>query len=106
MKRFVVVVESPSKEESSAMHDWIRSNRWGWWHWMEPLWLLVDGTDKASASSIRDKAKEIFPEKPVMVFDVTVDSVPWAGFNKGKTKDGKSPFAWMKSSWANKKNGS
>lgn len=99
MRKFVVTVESPSKDEAAEFHSWIKSEKFGWWHWVEPMWLLVT-KDEVGPSDIRDKAKVAFNKKAVMVIEV-VGETSWAGYMPSAATAKKSPYDWIKLTWQN-----
>ena len=99
MKKFIVTVESPTKDEATEFHQWIKSQNLGWWHWMDPMWLLTS-KDEITATKIRDKAKEVFSQKPVMVIEI-IGQNRWAGFMPSSKTGGKSPFTWLRTTWLN-----
>lgn len=97
MKRYVLAVDSSTKEQNDAFLAFVKVTGLGWWHWLDNFWLLADDSDNLSAVTIRDKANECYPgvHKLVLQLDQTGDT--WAGF--GPKTDRRDMFTWLRNTW-------
>lgn len=91
MKRFILVVDNPTKEQQNAVTQFFK-NRLGYWHWFSDVWLLTDTTNTWTVTSIRDKVRELIPGARLLVFPIASGTV-WAG--SGKTE----MFKWLHNTW-------
>ena len=91
-KRFILVIDNPTKEQQNAVTNFFKSRLLGYWHWFSDVWLLTDITNTWTVTSLRDKVQELIPEVEMIVLTVGSDST-WAGFGK-KTK-----FKWLHNTW-------
>ena len=91
--RFVLVVDSASQDEQDKISIYLQTEKSvGYWHWFRDLWLITDPTGKWSVSSIRDKVREILPNKHTIVFQVE-SGTNWAGFGINER------FKWLLDYW-------
>ena len=97
IKRFVVTLNSSTKEQNGAFIAFVKENGLGWWHWLDNFWLLTDRSGKFTAITIRDKADEFYPgvHKLVLQLDETGDT--WAGF--GPNTEKRNMFTWLIDTW-------
>lgn len=95
-KRFVVGVDSMSDEQEQKFLEYIRKNGYGWWHWLNNFWLIVDGEGKLTASQLRDTLKSIVPNVNLLVIDVE-GKQNWSGF--GPRSEERNMFNWIRKTW-------
>ncbi|PIF47479.1 hypothetical protein CLU96_4537 [Chryseobacterium sp. 52] len=97
-KRFIICLnENTSTEQDKLFINYINENKVAWWHWLATTWLITDTNGKLTASEIRSKLKEIFPNNYNMVFEFRDDKDTWAGF--GKNNGDENMFEWIKNNW-------
>jgi len=67
---------------------------------LNDTWLLVDYSGVYSVTSIRDKAREFFPQVYLIVLEVSPSVTTWAGFGPTDQTDAKkNMFAWVRKNW-------
>lgn len=96
-KRFVLIIESSTKDQNDAFLVWVKEQRMGWWHWFQNAWLLSNPSGNLTASVIRDKAGEYFPGENTLVIELKEGEGTWSGF--GPKSEKRSMFAWLKRNW-------
>lgn len=94
--RFVVGIDSMSTEQESAFVDYLRSNGYGWWHWINNFWLVVDISNTLTSAKLRDDLMEIAPKTNLLVIQIKGDHT-WAGF--GPSTKERNVFNWLHNSW-------
>lgn len=99
MKKLFIVTSNPTTvEQDKVFQSWIEP-RFGWWHWMNQTWMLIDTTGTHTASEIRDQCVECFPGIYVIVFEITGANT-WAGFGANSpTDENNNMFTWIKEHW-------
>jgi hypothetical protein len=99
MKRFVIGTDITTAEQDAAFHKAL-IDRWpdlSWWHQLDEMWLIVDGTDELTAAKLRNTVTKALPGINVMIIEVPHGGT-WAGF--GPSKGTKSDmFTWMTEVW-------
>lgn len=98
-KRFVVLIDSSTKEQNDAFLNFIRqSGVFGWWHWLNGSWLLVSSSPLNTSQQIRDKITEIYPGVNNIVLEFREDGTStWNGF--GPQSEERNMFKWMHENW-------
>ena len=96
-KRFVVMIETSSKEQNDSFLEWIKEERLGWWHWFQNVWLLSNSRGHLSASDIRDKLKEFYGTANTLVLELRGADDTWSG--RGPKNEKRNMFKWIKSNW-------
>jgi len=92
MKLFLVASDSMSKEQETAFLQYIKSNGFGWWHWLENFWIIATSNNSISSYTIRDALNDSVPGLNNLVIEVeNVDS--WGGY--GPKGDDKNMFKWL-----------
>jgi hypothetical protein len=99
-KRFIVAVDSSTKEQNDAFREYVKAIApQRWWHWLEDLWLLVDVTGKINAAQLRDKATEVYLTENIMVFELSsTGHDTWAGYGPQTTD--RNMFNWIEKYWS------
>jgi len=72
-KRFVVCIDSSTKEQHDLFREFIRNEGLAWWHWVTNVWLLVDRKGQFSASDIRDQVSRCYPNVDALVLELRAD---------------------------------
>lgn len=96
-KRYIVCINASTAEQEQQFIDYLRSNNFGWWHWISNTWLISDKQGKSKASLFRDKVKEIFIDENILVIEINSQKDTWAGF--GPVTEDKNMFKWIKENW-------
>ncbi|WP_286816929.1 hypothetical protein [Marinobacter sp. UBA3607] len=96
-KRFVVALDSSTKEQDEKFKEYIKTNKYGWWHWIDGFWLLVDSSGQLTAKKLRSDLDEFYPRVRRVVLELRDNDDTWSGF--GPKKDGKSMFDWLHRNW-------
>jgi len=60
-KRFIVLVESETDQQTRALADLLSPENFNWWHWLPNSWLIVDSKGQFTSVSLRDAVKKIYP---------------------------------------------
>jgi len=95
--RFIVVLNESTSEQDKEFIKYIKSEKIGWWHWIDNLWMLRTTNEKISAQSLRDKIGEIYPSVRIMVFELGEKRDTWSG--RGPKTEEKNMFTWIKKNW-------
>lgn len=93
--RFVIAVGPITEAQSEQISNLFR-DRYGWWHWIDGFWLVIDSTDTLTASWIRDQLDVILPGVRKLVLRVE-NTGNWAGF--GPTAEDRDMFHWIRTTW-------
>ena len=96
MKRFIVAASPLSEHQTNAITALFRSG-YGWWHWIENLWLVTDRSETLTCTTIRDQIKGVAPNARIMVINAD-DPDNWAGTaSSGRATE---MFKWIRGTWA------
>jgi len=95
-KRFVVALKSHTPAQNKEFSNYIKSKGYGWWSWIDGVWLLVDVNGKCTAASLRSALTGFYPGVYLIVLEILPGEDTWAGF--GPTGD-KDMFAWVRRNW-------
>jgi hypothetical protein len=96
-KRYIVCLKDSTAGDDKVFISKLKESGFGWWHWFAHTWLIADNKGKASASTIRDLVRKVYPTSHVLVFELSQDADTWSGFGT-KTKE-KDMFKWLKENW-------
>jgi len=96
-KQFVIALNSTTEEQEKMFLEYIKSNGFGWWHWIDNFWLVVDTQDKLSAEKLRDDLENIFPKVRKLVIEIFSESSTWAGY--GPNGEQRNMFNWLHNTW-------
>jgi hypothetical protein len=97
MKRFIISLDKTTNSQEKEFIEYIKENRYGWWHWLSHTWLIVDSRDYLNAAKLRDKLDEIFPSVYNLVIELRSKDDTWSGF--GPTSEEKNMFNWLEKNW-------
>lgn len=70
MNRFVITVENASKAQRDAFTNFLGTQTCGWWHWVQPMWLVVDNDATRDAAWWRDRVQGFAPQATIIVLAV------------------------------------
>lgn len=96
-KRFVVALDSYTDIQNNEFKSYIKDNGYGWWHWINGFWLLVDNTGDLTAKKLRDDLAVIYPGVHKLILELRGDDDTWSGF--GPKTENKDMFSWLKKNW-------
>jgi len=68
--KFVILVDSSNKLRDKKFADFLRNSSFGWWHWLNNAWLVVDGSGEMTLSELKDKVKSRFPKDRFIILEV------------------------------------
>jgi hypothetical protein len=94
-RRFIVILQNDhSPRQQERMMEFVKKNGFGWWHWVDNVWVLVDGSGTWTCPLLRDAFNNIFPSVHKLVLE---GGRSWAGF--GPSKPPIDWFTWMRENW-------
>lgn len=90
-RRLVIVADRTDTSGTEAITEAIRASGASWWHWLRPVWLLVDPDDRPP-SWWREHLHERVSGAQILILDAEGDG-RWA--MRGPA-DG---FDWLHDTW-------
>ena len=96
-KRYIVCVNKSKKDQNEEFLKYIRQQRFGWWHYLDNTWLIVDPKGTSEIGQIRDKVKIAFENEYNMIFELDEGEGTWSGF--GPNSPTRNMFKWLKENW-------
>jgi hypothetical protein len=96
-RRFVVGLDSSTKEQNQEFIEFIRGRQLGWWHWISNFWLLTDPGGKLSAIELRLELGKIYPGVHTLVLELSEKDDTWSGF--GPKGEDRNMFKWLNDYW-------
>ncbi len=98
-RRFIVAVDSSTKEQNEAFRDCVVE--WGvaWWHWLDNAWLICDREGVLTADEIRDALYTTHVHESCLVVQLDENGgETWSGY--GPKGEGRNMFNWLRRTWA------
>lgn len=96
MRKFVVCIDGETSNDVSAIKEYVGNQKFGWWHWIDNVWLLTTSNPEIKATDIRDAIRKLSESKWVIVIEV--NSVTWAAY--GPETSERSMSKWIKEHWS------
>lgn len=96
-KRFIIVVDSIDQELENKITEYVKNNNFGWWHWIDSMWLLTSRNNDITCTIIRDEIGKITSNR-LMVMEIKNNYNSWAG--RGPSNEKKNMFTWLRNTWA------
>lgn len=96
-KRFIIGIDESNEDQNQEFLNFLKANDFGWWHWIDNLWLLTTDSDKHDAVSLSNKLNSIYPSIRRLVIELNKDGDTWAGF--GPSSKVANMFDWLNSDW-------
>jgi hypothetical protein len=97
-KRFIVLVNSSTKQQEDDFIAFIKAEGFGYWHWLNNSWLLISHSSHHTAPFVREKVMKFFPNVNNMVLQFNEDGeLHWNGFGPGSGEH--NMFEWMHKNW-------
>jgi hypothetical protein len=96
-KRFIVALDSSTKEQNDMFKEYIDHHGLGWWHWIKDFWLLIDSKGYLTARELRDELGKIYPGVYKMVLELRSGDDTWSGY--GLAKEDRNMFDWLRKYW-------
>lgn len=90
-RRLVIVADRTGESGTEAITDAIRGSGASWWHWLRPVWLVVDSEDRPP-SWWRGHLQDVAGGAQILVLDAEGAGL-WA--MRGPA-DG---FDWLRDRW-------
>jgi hypothetical protein len=97
-KRFIIVLDTCTKEQEEAVRLSIKDLTW--WHWLPNVWLLTDTTGAFSAITLRDHIRKAIPMVYILVFELNDKGDTWAGY--GPSTEQRNMFDWIRRNFEQK----
>ena len=92
MSLYLVACDTMSKEQETAFLEYIKSNRFGWWHWLDNFWIISSSKKTLRSSMIRDAIDDAVPGLNNLV--IKIENVKsWAGH--GPSVEDNDMFEWL-----------
>ena len=96
-RRFVVALDSTTKEQNDGFREFIKDNGLLWWHWLDDTWLIVDPSGKFTAHDMVVEAMPRYPEVHLLVIQLDPTGDRWSGF--GPNTEESNMFEWLQETW-------
>ncbi|HGS5167847.1 TPA: hypothetical protein ACMDUA_005185 [Vibrio harveyi] len=93
MKKYLVALDSNNKSQNDDFKEYIRTNGFGWWYWIDGFWILTDSKDKLTASDLRTKLNDFYPNVRRLVIELRSDDYSWSGY--GPSTESRNMFNWL-----------
>lgn len=94
-KRYIVGINSMTEEQEKAFLEYISSNEFAWWHWINNLWLIVDRSGKLTAEKLRNDLLEIAPDERNLVIEAGGNDC----YGFGPKGEKRNMFKWLNNTW-------
>lgn len=78
-QRFIVMVDSLTREQELDLRARFGNAGVGWWHWVRGTWLLVDRENKLDLAKIYHVLREIAGDRDCLAMRVTEETA-WIGY--------------------------
>ena len=95
MRKFVIAVDEPTREQTRAISDIFRGKSFGWWHWIAGFWLVSDATDTLTAAWIRTRVHDAAPLCRNTILQVSPED--WSSFGPAGARHDMG--AWLRNTW-------
>jgi hypothetical protein len=96
-KRFIVCHQPGSTAEDEAFNNWLKSEGFYWWHWVQGSWVLIDQSGRFTAPKIRDVLNTHYHQNCNMVFEH--GSFDYAGTGSGDDTQREKMGVWLLQYW-------
>jgi hypothetical protein len=96
MRRFVVAAQGLDKDSENNFIEYVKSNGFGWWHWIDNFWLLTTNNSTITAEDIQQNIDSGNGFNRNLVIEIE-GSISWHGFGPAKTDN--NMFEWIKNNW-------
>lgn len=97
-RRFVVGLDSFTKEQHEEFKNKIDGPGIYWWHWIDGMWLITTDNDEITTGKIIEQIRTVNEKSRAVVFEFPED-VTWTT-TVHKNASGKKISDWLKSKWA------
>ncbi len=95
-KRFVIAINDSTKDQDELFLEYIGTNNFGWWHWIDNFWLLVDSEGKITAKELHNNVMRIYSNNFNFVMEVKEIPAWWA---YGAKEEHRNMFTWIEEHW-------
>jgi hypothetical protein len=100
-KRFVVVIDNTTVEQDAAFREYLKKEKFNWWHWLESLWLIIDYNGKWDVKRLRDEVNKFYTSENLLVLEIGESGSHWSGY--GPKAPERNMFKWLHEHWTPKK---
>ena len=69
-RQFVVGVSDFLQEKQRELIERLRSDGYGWWHWIGDMWFIATASDKVTVKSIYEMFSEYTDNSNVIVMEI------------------------------------
>ena len=90
---YVIALDKATKTEKELVTESLRGTSHGWWHWMDNVWIVLDGSGVATAVSWRDHIQNLIPETGRRILVLEIEPGAWAGRGPKEGHD------WFHENW-------
>lgn len=96
-KRFIVLLDSETREQNKKFKSYIKEDKYNWWHWLNNSWLVIDESGELTAAKLRTDLADFFPGVHKLVIELKDKNDTWAGY--GPSTEDENMFKWLKKNW-------
>jgi len=96
MKKFIVALNSSTKDQDEAFQKIIHENGWGWWHWVDNFWIVTSSSTELGSQELYKKVQVAYPGVRMLISEMENVST-WWGF--GPNSEEKNMFKWLFDYW-------
>ena len=98
MRRFVIAAQGLSYENEQEFMEYVKSNEFGWWHWIDNFWLITTHDSRVTAGDIQTQLNKTSPTARNLVLEIS-DSKDWAAFGPNGDEASNNMFEWLHGEW-------
>ena len=94
-KKYIILTTEESTETSTVLVKYFTDNKFGYWHWINNVWLLDEGAIKRDKVEIRDAIGKLLPSFHFIVMDM--EKPNWTA--RGDDSPANNMFTWLQQNW-------
>ncbi len=99
MRRFIVAAETLNTREFA---EYLDSNGFGWWHWIENCWLITAQNKAEISTEILQSKVNSLSETPRCIVIEIQGSHTWSGHGPKSSDGGSNMFDWLRNTFDKK----
>jgi len=92
-RRFIVVVERVPPTKLNAITEHFEAKGFRFWHWFQPMWLLIAPDDSYTVLKIREEMRRFMPLRARFIVLHYTGKPVWAARTDPKA------FSWLHKNW-------
>lgn len=93
-KRFIVAIDSNTKEQDEKFVSYLNQRNLAWWHWISNFWIITDDKGSIKASELRDIVRKAYFVENNLILELPDTIKNWAGYGPSTQKN--NMFTWIK----------